>query len=114
MKYLTNVEIDDDFELVKHPRVYALADLLDLDGLKKLCVAKFREQLVQHWISDTFTDAVREVYATTYSNDRAMKDPLVTIARQQAKSLIMRQDFIKLSKEVAEFSGDVLAAVVTT
>lgn len=109
----TNSEIDDDFELAKHPRVYAIADLLDMKGLQKLCASRFEKQLAEHWISDTFSDAVREVYATTYSNDRAMRDPLVKIAYQNVAALYLRSDFVKLAKELAEFSGDLIAAVIS-
>lgn len=110
----TNSGIDDDFELAKHPRVYAIADLLDLKGLQKLCVSKFEKQLAEHWISDTFSDAIREVYATTYSNDRAMRDPLVRIAQRNVAALYLRPDFVKLSKELAEFSGDLISAVISS
>lgn len=113
LKISTNSETDDDFELAKHPRVYAIADLLGLEALKKLCVSRFESQLTAHWISDTFSDAVREVYATTYSNDRTMRDPLVKVAQKNVAALSLRPDFIKLSKELAEFSGDLICAVIS-
>jgi hypothetical protein len=111
---LTNVVIDDDFELLKHPRVYAAADFLGIERLKELCVLKFEEQLEQHWTSDTFTDAVREVYGTTYPSDRAMKDPLVKTAKENGEALLARQCFVKLTKEVSEFSADMLASIFST
>lgn len=111
-RVFANNETDDDFELAKHPRVYAIADLLGLEGLKKLCVARFESQLEQHWISDTFCNAVREVYATTYSNDRAMRDPIVRISQMYLEDLHSRPDFVKLSKEIAEFSGDLVTEIL--
>lgn len=107
-----NSETEDDFELAKHPRVYAVADFLGLEGLKKLCVERFEDQLEQHWISDTFCNAVREVYDTTYSNDRAMRDPIVRISQRFLEDLHLRPDFVKLSKEIAEFSGDLVSEII--
>ena len=54
-------------ELLRHPRVYAFADIFRIENLKTLSCHKFEQQLQQHWISDTLVDCIREVYLT--SND---------------------------------------------
>ncbi|KAH8800734.1 BTB/POZ protein, partial [Xylogone sp. PMI_703] len=43
----------DDLELLRHPQVYALADMFRMENLKILSCQKFEQQLQQHWISDT-------------------------------------------------------------
>ncbi|KAN0106671.1 hypothetical protein V8E51_009547 [Hyaloscypha variabilis] len=48
----------DDLELLKHPRVYALAHMFRMEDLKSHTCRKFELELQQHWISDTLVDLV--------------------------------------------------------
>lgn len=41
-----------------------------------------------------------------------MKDPLVGVAWRNVSTLMTGQAFVKLTKEVAEFSGDLLTSAV--
>ncbi|KAL7270311.1 hypothetical protein RUND412_006986 [Rhizina undulata] len=103
----------DDRELIKHPRVYAIADLRNLSDLKDLCKVRFQEQLTAQWISDTFVDAVREVYSSTVDSDRKLRDLLATVAFQNIKNPYIKNDFKVLLKENVEFASDLIKLWVT-
>ncbi|KAL7270312.1 hypothetical protein RUND412_006987 [Rhizina undulata] len=83
-------ENKDDRELIKHRRVYAIADLWDIPNLKELCKMRFEHQLTTLWTSDTFMDAIREV------------------AYKNLKNLYAKDDFKDLLKENGEFASDLI------
>ncbi|KAL7266670.1 hypothetical protein RUND412_010778 [Rhizina undulata] len=94
--------------LIKHPRVYAIADLWDIPDLKELCRVQFEHHLTTLWVSDTFVDAGREAYSTTAHSDRKLRDLLETVAYKNLKNLKAKDDFKDLTKENAEFVSDVI------
>ncbi|KAI9761052.1 MAG: hypothetical protein M1840_002037 [Geoglossum simile] len=103
---------EDDRELLKHPRVNAIADLFDIEGLKELCATRFTDQLVTHWISDTFVDSVREIYSTSTKSEDRMRKAIVDTTRTHAKDLYKHSDFKALIKGNAEFSGELTIALL--
>ncbi|KAL7268025.1 hypothetical protein RUND412_009365 [Rhizina undulata] len=103
---------EDDRELIKHPRAYAIADLMDIPDLKKVCSMCFREQLMTHWISDTFVDAVKEVYSSSVASDHLMRDQLAMIAHSNIGPLYAKREFKGLLSENAEFASDLIKLLV--
>ncbi len=103
----------DDLELLKHPRVFALADMFQMDELKMLAREKFEKQLQQHWISDTFSDCIRELYETTQLSDTAMRRAAVEVARIHAAQLYPQKAFQTLLREVGDFAVDMVGAITT-
>ncbi len=103
----------DDLELLKHPRVFAIADMFQMNDLKTLAREKFEKQLQQHWISDTFTDCIREVYETTQQTDTAMRRAAVKIASIHIEELYSQKCFQALLREVGDFAADMVGAIST-
>lgn len=49
--------------------MFALVDMFRIEELKLITCKKFERQLQQHWISDMFPGAIREVYSTSNNTD---------------------------------------------
>jgi hypothetical protein len=47
-----------------------------LKGLKALCTVKLEQKLKDLWKSDSFPECIREIYASTPSDDWARRPPL--------------------------------------
>ncbi|KFY03940.1 hypothetical protein V490_00042 [Pseudogymnoascus sp. VKM F-3557] len=102
----------DDVELLRHPRVYALADMFRMEDLKTLACKKFELQLQQHWISDTFVDCIREVYMTSRVSDATRKAVVRTVFLH--KELVNKQPFQDLIREVGDFAADLVSVLATS
>ncbi len=98
----------DDLELLKHPRVFALADMFRMDDLKALAVRNLEAQLQKHWISDTFPDCVREVYGNTAQDDAALRKIVVEVVKDHSGELCSRKVFLDVIRESGDFAVDVV------
>ena len=98
----------DDLELLKHPRVFALADMFRMDDLKALAVRNLETQLQKHWISDTFPDCVREVYGNTAQGDAAMRKIVVEVVKDHLGKLCSTTVFLDVIRETGDFAVDVV------
>lgn len=113
-KELIITRIGDDLELLKHPRVYALADMFRIEDLKSLSSEKFQLQLKQHWISDTMADCIREVYSTsTDIKPSAMRQAVVDTASLHRKDLVQKRSIQELIREVGDFAIDLISAILS-
>lgn len=77
----------DDIKLLKHARVYVLADYFQIDGLKALALKRFKGKLNDFWKSDTLVDCISEVYNTTRDDDVAMREAVVDAVKSNLKEL---------------------------
>jgi len=98
----------DDLELLKHPRVFALADMFRMDDLKALTVRNLEAQLQEHWISDTFPDCIREVYGNTAQDDAALRKVVVEVVKHHLRELCSRKVFLDVIREGGNFAVDVV------
>ncbi|KAK8900789.1 hypothetical protein QC760_010553 [Botrytis cinerea] len=102
----------DDLELLKHPRVFALADMFRIEQLKILACEKFKKQLQQHWISDTFPDCIREVYTTSNDIDiKTIRNAVVSVVALHKKELVEKRSFQELIREIGDFAVDLVLRV---
>ena len=102
----------DDLELLRHPRVYALADTFRMEDLKSLLHGKFKLQLQEYWISDTFVDCIREVYSiSTDFGSFVIRDAVVEIASLHKKDLVQKRPFQELIREVGDFAVDLMLVI---
>ncbi|KAM3064922.1 hypothetical protein ACMFMG_011250 [Clarireedia jacksonii] len=102
----------DDLELLKHPRVFALADMFRMDELKALSCKRFKEQLQKHWISDTFPDCIREVYSTSNDLDcNTIRKAVVDVVVLHRHELIRKKQFQELIREVGDFAVDLVLEI---
>jgi len=103
-----DLEAEDDLELLKDPRVYALADEFLMDDLKKLSLENFQSVLHELWISDTFVDCIQEVYNTTYRNNDHMREIVVQTSHDHLSKLWDQNRFQDLVRENGDFAVDLM------
>lgn len=78
--------IDDSYPIL-HARVYALAEVYDIPGLKELALKKFNEVINQNEHLDRLLDSIKEAYTSTVPEDRGMRDDIVKFLYTNAKLL---------------------------
>ncbi|KAF8541482.1 hypothetical protein BDD12DRAFT_878711 [Trichophaea hybrida] len=106
----TELSEEDDHPSLKHPRVYALADMLDIPDLKDLITKKLQIQL-NNWVAADFPVMVREIYSTTNKQDKEIRNVLVTTAKEHIDKLLKLKEFKEVAEEFGEFSTALLAVV---
>ncbi|KAJ6191976.1 hypothetical protein J3E72DRAFT_273869 [Bipolaris maydis] len=104
--------IEDDSALLKEPRVYTLADMFFLEDLKAVAIAKLQQKLKELWISDSFPECIREIYASTPENDVGMRSAVVEIAKVHVRELGGKDIFKDLIREGGDFAVQYFESVV--
>jgi hypothetical protein len=94
--------IEDDGIYLKHIRVYALADMLDVPQLKLLAARKLKLQ-PEIWQPEDFIDCVQETYTTTYNKDLEIRNILVDVAYDNRAELVKHEIFHQESETLGEF-----------
>ncbi len=64
--------------LAVHAKVYELSKKYGIEGLETLSLGKFQSEAGDHWDTEDFLQAAKEVYSTE-TNDRRMKDMVTEI-----------------------------------
>jgi hypothetical protein len=106
------MRVGDDGELLKHPRVFALADMFRMEDLKNLSCDKFKLQLKEQWKSDAFPDCIREVYATSEETQAAgTRRAVVEEAALHRKELVQKRLFRDLIRELGDFAVDLVLKI---
>jgi hypothetical protein len=99
-------------ELLKRPRVFALADMFRMKDLKDLAWEKFKLQLKEHWKSDTFPDCIREVYLTSAEvQSPGTRRLAVEVAALHRKELVQKRLFQDLVRGLGDFAVDLLSKI---
>lgn len=92
--------------------MFALADMFRIEQLKILACEKFKKQLQQHWISDTFPDCIREVYTTSNDIDiKTIRNAVVSVVALHKKELVEKRSFQELIREIGDFAVDLVLRV---
>ena len=60
-----------------HTRLYAMAEMYDIPGLKTLAVQKFEYEAHLFWNTDDFLAAAQEAYTSTVASDRGLRDAVL-------------------------------------
>ena len=103
---------DDDLELFKHLRAFALADMLRIDELMLIACKKFDHRLELNWISDTLPDCGREVYSTTNDVDsNSIRVAVVNVVASHTEDLVHKEPFHRLIREVGDFAVDLVLKI---
>ncbi|KAH0536553.1 hypothetical protein FGG08_006583 [Glutinoglossum americanum] len=98
--------------LIVNTRVYAIADKYGVAALKLLSASKFESLLTGHETKEVFFATIREVYSSTPSTDRGLRDPLVRTIFSNMAHMMSVPGFTSVLEEVGELSIDLLRAVV--
>ena len=102
---------EDDPSMLKHIRVHALADMLDVPSLKALAVEKFESTLENEWVPTDFAGVVAEVYATSNARDNGIRKALISSARFHLGELVSFDVFKDILFANGEFSVGLLVAI---
>jgi hypothetical protein len=78
-----------------------------MEDLKELSCKKLGSQLKQHWISDTFTDCVREIYQTS----REMRAIVTKVSALHKKEFLKKLPFQELIRDTGDFALDLVLAI---
>ncbi|KAI9772811.1 MAG: hypothetical protein M1839_002284 [Geoglossum umbratile] len=83
-------------------RVYALADKYDIQELKSLAESRFRIWATTYWIHPDFPDMVRDVYNSTPSTDRGLRNIVEKVLVDHALEVTEQPRFKELLVEIVE------------
>ena len=109
-KELTDVE--DDPELLKHIRVYILADYFAIKELEHLAHAKFNAQIATLWRSETLPDCIREIYGNTVAANQ-LKETLLHTIQKNIKELWKSGRFQATVPDNGDLAVDLLSQKIS-
>ena len=91
---------------LKHPRVFALADMFLMPDLQAYALSNIKIQIRQHWISDTLPDCIREIYSNTYREESVLRHAVVEITRTHSDISCHKTSFQAAIREIGIFGVD--------
>ncbi|KAH7371886.1 hypothetical protein BKA64DRAFT_689686 [Cadophora sp. MPI-SDFR-AT-0126] len=101
-------EDDTGLPLLFNVKVYIMADIYDLPGLKTLAKKKFEKAATICWNTPLFTAAAKKLWENTVSSDRMLRDVIVNICRNHIQALLDRGEFRDLLRARGDLCLDVL------
>lgn len=93
--------------MIFNVEVYSIADKYCILGLKTRAKKKFDKAVKTCWDMDDFAHAITEVYSSTPSTDRGLRDTIVEVARKNISTLLQKEDFRSVLEETVGFAADV-------
>ncbi|KAF2807551.1 uncharacterized protein BDZ99DRAFT_392862, partial [Mytilinidion resinicola] len=96
----------EDPALLKDLRVYTLADMFFSEGLKKLALKRFQQEVEEHWRSDESPECIREVYSSTHERAAAVRAAVVEVAARNVQELGRKEIFQDLIRKGGDFAVD--------
>lgn len=91
--------------MIFNAEVYSIADKYDVQALKIRAKEKFDKAVWTCWDMDDFPRAITEVYSSTPSTDKGLRDALVEIAFQNINALLKKPDFQDVLEDTAGFAA---------
>jgi speckle-type POZ protein len=93
--------------MVSNAKVYSIADKYDVPSLKSQAEEKFKTTVETCWNMDDFPYAVVEVYNSTTSIDRGLRNVITEVACEHINELLSKQGFRDVLEEIIGFASDV-------
>jgi hypothetical protein len=94
-------------QLCLHAKVYALGEKYGIRGLKKAAKGKFESEIESGTVGiDDFAEAAEEVYTSTISDDRGLRDVVVKIIEQDI--LLLDHVVVQEAMRATDLALDVL------
>ncbi|EMT69541.1 Kelch repeat and BTB domain-containing protein 1 [Fusarium odoratissimum] len=94
-------------QLSLHAKVYALGEKYGIEGLKKAAKGKFESEIQSGNVGiDDFAEAAEEVYTSTVSEDRGLRDVVVKMIEQDI--LLLDHVVVREVMRATDFALDVL------
>lgn len=95
---------------MRDARVYGLAEMFFIEGLKKLSIEKLNTKLNLPCPNQTFVDCIQEVYAVTGGSNR-MRDMVARKAATRRSDLYKEQFFKNLLHKGGDFVVDMIGSL---
>ncbi|ERF75490.1 hypothetical protein EPUS_08304 [Endocarpon pusillum Z07020] len=93
---------DSQPTLFSSVRVYAIADKYNVQSLKDLAKQRFGRWARRNWACADFTAIIREVFNSTPSSDRGLRDIVSGIVANHSDFFIQKDGFRELVEDVGE------------
>jgi len=93
--------------MIFNAEVYSIGDKYGVVALKSRAKKKFDKAVKTCWDMDDFAHAITEVYSSTPSTDRGLRDTIVEVARKNISTLLEKEDFRSVLEETVGFAADV-------
>ena len=93
--------------MIFNVEVYSITDKYGILALKLRATEKFGKAVRTYWDMDDFAYAITEVYSSTPSKDRGLRDTVVEVAYKYISTLLEKDDFWGVVEEAVGFAADV-------
>ena len=93
--------------MIFNVEVYSITDKYEILALKLRATEKFGKAVRTCWDMDDFAYAITEVYSSTPSTDRGLRDTFVEVAYKHINTLLEKDDFRGVLEEAVRFVADV-------
>jgi speckle-type POZ protein len=93
--------------MVFNVKVYSIADKYDVPALKSKAEQKFEAAVAVGWDMDDFPDAIAQVYNSTPSVDRGLREIVTETACKHVKELLLKPGFRDVLDETVGFASDI-------
>ncbi|KAF2016866.1 hypothetical protein BU24DRAFT_419919 [Aaosphaeria arxii CBS 175.79] len=100
---LSNAQIQEDPELLKHLRVHMLAHAFLIRDLRKYALMRFKKHASNCWDSDVFTIGVHEIYQSHRQYSSPTRIAVARLAVEHAHDLITTETFNDLIRMGGNF-----------
>ncbi len=98
----------DEPSLLNNVLVYAVAEKYNITELKELAKAKFQGRAISLLSAMEFPEIIRELYRSTPSSDRGLRDILCQVCAERGRTIIDSLDLNAIIAEAGEFGLDLL------
>ena len=80
-------ELPSQGYIIEHAKVFAIAVKYQIDGLRGLAAAKFKDAATAYWKYDDFVEAIYVVYSSTFEGVTQLRDVVTDILHQHFDDL---------------------------
>ena len=102
----------DEPSLLNNVLVYAIAEKYGIAELKEMAKAKFQGRAGSLLSAKEFPEIIRELYRSTPSSDRGLRDIVSQVCGQQGRKIVDSPDLNATIVEIGEFGLDLLREVL--
>ncbi|KAI7700221.1 hypothetical protein KC353_g16016 [Hortaea werneckii] len=103
-----------DGNMALHAKIFAAAVKYQVPGLRTLAAEKFREAVRGNWHHETFAEAARIAYETTYQEERALRDTVTATLDRHGNALLKKDEIKAFVKNQNDLMIQSLCLVVPT
>lgn len=93
--------------MIFNAEVYSIADKYGVQALKTRSKEKFDKAVKTCWDMDDFARAITEVYSSTPSTDRGLRDTVAHTVVENIQGLLTKPDFQDVLEDTVGFGADV-------